>query len=234
MRQPGSVARYVAGVFAFVWAIGWGTAHADQRLYVTQFSAGQVSVVDLSSGMTVGSIAVGGAPWSIAITPAGSRAYVAHNSASNVSVIDTISGTVIGTIPVGGASNGIAISPDGSHAYVAVRGAGTMAVIDTASNTVTAAISIGGEPTGVTLTPEALKDPQAFALVYDEHYNSIFAYVFRRLGNYDLAKDVTAETFMKAFQNLERFRYEGEHSLFTWIKKIMENKNLLFTYICKR
>jgi YVTN family beta-propeller protein len=136
--------------------IASGSAHADQQLYVTQPSLGQVSVVDLSGGTTLASIAVGGFPWSIAVTP-GSRAYVANYSTPTVSVIDTISGIVIGTIPVGGISNGITISPDGSRVYVAVRGAGTMAVIDTATNTVTATVSVGGEPTDVALSPDGTR-----------------------------------------------------------------------------
>jgi RNA polymerase sigma-70 factor (ECF subfamily) len=33
---------------------------------------------------------------------------------------------------------------------------------------------------------------------------------------------------MKVFQNLDKFKYEGEHSLFVWIRKIMVNEALMF------
>ncbi|MFN2439081.1 MAG: RNA polymerase sigma factor, partial [Chitinophagaceae bacterium] len=53
------------------------------------------------------------------------------------------------------------------------------------------------------------KDPQAFAVLYDNYYNPIFSYVFRRLGNYDLSKDITAETFLKAYQKIGSFVWQG-------------------------
>jgi RNA polymerase sigma-70 factor (ECF subfamily) len=72
------------------------------------------------------------------------------------------------------------------------------------------------------------KDPQAFACVYDEHYNSIFSYVFRRLGNYEQARDITAETFLKAFQNIHRFEWRNI-PLSAWLYRITNNEiNLYF------
>jgi RNA polymerase sigma-70 factor (ECF subfamily) len=72
------------------------------------------------------------------------------------------------------------------------------------------------------------KDPQAFALLYDEHYHSIFSYVFRRLGNYDIAKDVVAETFLKAFQNIGGFQWKNI-PVSAWLYRIATNEiNLHF------
>jgi RNA polymerase sigma-70 factor, ECF subfamily len=72
------------------------------------------------------------------------------------------------------------------------------------------------------------KDPQAFALVYDEHYNSIFSYTFRRLANYDLAKDVTAETFLKAYQKIGVFEWRNV-PISAWLFRIATNEiNLYF------
>jgi RNA polymerase sigma-70 factor (ECF subfamily) len=72
------------------------------------------------------------------------------------------------------------------------------------------------------------KDPQAFALVYDKHYNSIFSYVFRRLANYDLAKDVTAETFLKAYQKIGVFEWRNV-PISAWLFRIATNEiNLYF------
>jgi RNA polymerase sigma-70 factor (ECF subfamily) len=74
------------------------------------------------------------------------------------------------------------------------------------------------------------KDPQAFALVYDEHYNAIFSYVFRRVGNYDLAKDVTAETFLKAFQKIGMFQWRNV-PISAWLFRIATNEiNLYFRH----
>ena len=72
------------------------------------------------------------------------------------------------------------------------------------------------------------KDPQVFALVYDEHYHSIFSYVFRRIANYDLAKDVTAETFLKAYQKIGVFEWRNV-PISAWLFRIATNEiNLYF------
>ncbi len=72
------------------------------------------------------------------------------------------------------------------------------------------------------------KDPQAFALIYDEHYNAIFSYVFRRLGNYDIAKDVVAESFLKAFQKIGSFEWKNV-PISAWLYRIATNEiNLHF------
>ncbi|MGZ4059709.1 MAG: RNA polymerase sigma factor, partial [Bacteroidia bacterium] len=42
------------------------------------------------------------------------------------------------------------------------------------------------------------------------------------------AEDCMMRGFMKMFQNLDRFSYENDHSLFNWVKKIMINESLMF------
>jgi len=72
------------------------------------------------------------------------------------------------------------------------------------------------------------KDPQVFAVLYDEHYHSIFSYAFRRLAHYDLAKDVTAETFLKAFQKIGTFEWRNV-PVSAWLFRIATNEiNLYF------
>jgi RNA polymerase sigma-70 factor, ECF subfamily len=66
-------------------------------------------------------------------------------------------------------------------------------------------------------------DPQAFSMVYDQHYNAIFAYAFRRLGNYETARDIAAETFLKAFQHIGRFQWRSI-PLSAWLFRIASNE----------
>jgi RNA polymerase sigma factor (sigma-70 family) len=74
------------------------------------------------------------------------------------------------------------------------------------------------------------KDPQAFALIYDEYYNPIFSYAFRRLGDYDLARDVTAETFLKAYQKIGVFEWRNI-PISAWLFRIATNEiNLYFRH----
>ncbi len=71
------------------------------------------------------------------------------------------------------------------------------------------------------------KDPQAFAILYDNYYNPIFSYVFRRLENYDLSKDITAETFLKAYQKIGSFVWRGI-PVSAWFYRIASNEINLF------
>ena len=72
------------------------------------------------------------------------------------------------------------------------------------------------------------KDPQAFALIYDQNYNAIFSYVFRRLGHYEVARDLSAETFLKAFQKVGLFQWRNV-PISAWLFRIATNEiNLYF------
>jgi len=71
------------------------------------------------------------------------------------------------------------------------------------------------------------KDPQAFAVLYDNYYNPIFAYAFRRLANYDLSKDITAETFLKAFLKIGSFVWRGI-PISAWLYRIASNEINLY------
>ena len=72
------------------------------------------------------------------------------------------------------------------------------------------------------------KDPAEFSLVYDLNYQPVFAYVFRRLGNYELARDIAAETFLKAFQKISSFQWRNI-PISAWLFRIATNEiNLYF------
>jgi RNA polymerase sigma-70 factor (ECF subfamily) len=72
------------------------------------------------------------------------------------------------------------------------------------------------------------KDPQQFSFVYDKYYQPIFSYVFHRLGNYELSRDITAETFLKAFQKIGLFEWRNI-PLSSWLFRIATNEiNLYF------
>lgn len=52
----------------------------------------------------------------------------------------------------------------------------------------------------------------------------IAAYVYRMVGNYDAALDLTQEVFIKVYSSLERYRSEFKFS--TWIYKIAHNASV--------
>ena len=59
------------------------------------------------------------------------------------------------------------------------------------------------------LVRKAGEDPAAFGELYEEHYGRIYGYVLRRTASVEDARDITAEVFIKAFQNISRFNWRG-------------------------
>jgi len=66
-------------------------------------------------------------------------------------------------------------------------------------------------------------DPQKFGEVYEAFHKKIFGYVYRRTTDYEAASDITAETFLRAFQNISRFKWNNI-SLLYWLYKIATNE----------
>ena len=62
-----------------------------------------------------------------------------------------------------------------------------------------------------------------FGVLFDLHYHAIFNYVFHRLGDYELSRDIVSEVFLKAFINIRSFKYKGIPVLF-WLYRIANNE----------
>lgn len=71
---------------------------------------------------------------------------------------------------------------------------------------------------------ERLKQGEAaaFDLLVGERTGEIYGLLFRLTENREEARDLTQETFLRAFQNITRFR--GESDLRTWIYRIAINQ----------
>lgn len=67
------------------------------------------------------------------------------------------------------------------------------------------------------------ENPESFGLVFDAHYKTIFSYIYKRVADYDLARDLSADTFMKAFTHIDRFNWQGI-SLLSWLYRIATNE----------
>jgi RNA polymerase sigma-70 factor (ECF subfamily) len=70
---------------------------------------------------------------------------------------------------------------------------------------------------------EAAKaDPSRFADLYDEHFERVYAYVLRRVGDRSDAQDITADVFQNALANLGRFEWRGA-PFAAWLYRIAAN-----------
>lgn len=70
---------------------------------------------------------------------------------------------------------------------------------------------------------ESQKDPEAFRHLFNKYYNTIFNYVLRRTCNSSSAQDITANTFLKALDNIKKFKWKGI-SFSAWLYRIATNE----------
>lgn len=67
-------------------------------------------------------------------------------------------------------------------------------------------------------------DRQALATLVRRYERPVYNAAFRMLGNPDEAADVTQTTFLKAFENLQRFN--PDYKFFSWIYRIAVNESI--------
>lgn len=73
------------------------------------------------------------------------------------------------------------------------------------------------------LRVEAAKaDPSRFAELYDEHFERVYAYVLRRVGDRADAQDITGDVFQQALANIGKFEWRGA-PFAAWLYRIASN-----------
>ncbi len=72
------------------------------------------------------------------------------------------------------------------------------------------------------------RDLRNFEILFDLYYKPIFNYIFRRVTDYDVSKDIASETFLKAYLNINSFTWKNI-SISSWFYRIASNEiNLHF------
>ncbi|MGH9498108.1 MAG: RNA polymerase sigma factor [Terriglobales bacterium] len=72
------------------------------------------------------------------------------------------------------------------------------------------------------LVEAAQKDPARFADLYEIHFERVYAFIARRVGDRDAAEDLTSDVFHKALANLTRFEWRGV-PFGAWLLRIAVN-----------
>jgi RNA polymerase sigma-70 factor (ECF subfamily) len=72
------------------------------------------------------------------------------------------------------------------------------------------------------LVERAKTDPAAFAILYECYVNKIYNYVYYRVGNQHDAEDLTARTFHRALDHIERYVNQGA-PFSAWLYRIAHN-----------
>ena len=74
-----------------------------------------------------------------------------------------------------------------------------------------------------TLLRSIKDEPGLFAKIFDAYYKTIFNYIFRRVGDYDISRDIAADTFLKAYLKIHSFIWK-DISVLTWLYRIATNE----------
>jgi RNA polymerase sigma-70 factor (ECF subfamily) len=72
------------------------------------------------------------------------------------------------------------------------------------------------------LVEAAQNDPAKFGELYDIHFERIYAFVARRMGDRDKAEDLTSEVFHKALAGLRSYEWTGT-PFAAWLFRIAAN-----------
>jgi RNA polymerase sigma-70 factor, ECF subfamily len=72
------------------------------------------------------------------------------------------------------------------------------------------------------LVEAAQKDPACFAELYEIHFERVYLFIARRVGDRDVAEDLTSEVFHKALANIKQFEWRGV-PFGAWLLRIAAN-----------
>ena len=67
------------------------------------------------------------------------------------------------------------------------------------------------------------RDEEAFAMLYEEHFDKIYRYVTLKIGDQAEAEDLTQQVFLKALQSISSFRWKGI-PFSAWLFRIAHNQ----------
>ena len=66
-------------------------------------------------------------------------------------------------------------------------------------------------------------DQEAFAQLYEEHFDKIYRYITLKIGNKTEAEDMTQQVFLKALQSISSFKWKGI-PFSAWLFRIAHNQ----------
>jgi RNA polymerase sigma-70 factor, ECF subfamily len=72
------------------------------------------------------------------------------------------------------------------------------------------------------LVEAAQKDPARFADLYEIHFERVYLFIARRVGDRDVAEDLTSDVFHKALANIKQFEWRGA-PFGAWLLRIAAN-----------
>lgn len=152
---------------------GCGRQPGGYRIYVTNETSGDLTVIDSAAMEAIATIPLGKRPRGIHASPDGRTIYVAlsgsppagpgvdestlpppDKSADAIGVFDVEQNKMVRTMQGGSDPENFDVSQDGKTLYVSNEDASGVSFVDVASGKVTQTIPTGEEPEGVKVTPD--------------------------------------------------------------------------------
>jgi RNA polymerase sigma-70 factor, ECF subfamily len=66
-------------------------------------------------------------------------------------------------------------------------------------------------------------DEEAFSLLFEQYARQIFNFIYRMVGQRDLAEDLAQETFVRAYKKIGALHLQEDTQLSTWLFSIAKN-----------
>jgi YVTN family beta-propeller protein len=103
------------------------------RIYVANYEANTVTVIDGAAALPIATIAVGLRPQALAVDSARGRIYVANTHSNSVTVIDGKTNRAVETVPAGLNPYAVVVSPFTHRVYVADENGSALTAIEVES-----------------------------------------------------------------------------------------------------
>ena len=123
-----------------------------KTLYVSDRTAGCVTLLDAAGGKKVRDVAIGGEPNGLCLSADGKTLYVARRKANSIALVDTAKAAVTGHIAVGPWPVAVAVAEKSNRLFSCNRGNHTVSVVDLASGKEIEQIAVVRDPAFAVVT----------------------------------------------------------------------------------
>lgn len=139
-----------------IYPVHMVATHDESAIFVTNFGAATVTVVDGHSWKVRTTITTPARPHGIVLSPDGAWVYVGCYGGAAIAVINAASETLAATIPLPQAAEpyGLAISHDGRYLYASDNLTGRLFVVDAQARRVVGSVSVGLHPALIAHSPD--------------------------------------------------------------------------------
>jgi YVTN family beta-propeller protein len=129
----------------------------DGRILTANQAANTITILDVATDRTFGSVATGQQPHHVAATPDGKEFWVTLYGENRLQVFDSATLKEIASVDVGAVNDDLMFDPQGKRLYVSLGNNNSVAVVDVAARKLLQTVPVGKTPHGLRVTPDGSK-----------------------------------------------------------------------------